>query len=191
MPGKTVEMSKHAFFPFMDCWKCVFHIFKCYLKKISFHSSLLVTKMDLGKRRKLFKTYPSHSAWNERCGMSSLSLCSQKAVQILPSTSTWPLLSSTLFTRAATAPGKGCYQEAKIQLITVDVGGHLLQPLSSILSLRNYPTLTFHQLRDLDGSSHSSCLKAVLAVLQVSPSQGILGAAAVSHSSVGYDCKAM
>lgn len=70
------------------------------------------------------------------------------------------------------------------------MGGHLLQPLSSTLSPRNYQTLTFHQFRELDGSLHSSCRKALLTALQVSLSWGILSAAAVVNSCAGGVLKA-
>lgn len=96
------------------------------------------------------------------------------------------LLSSLLFfSRAATAPGKDRKQEAKIQLISVDTGGRLVQPLSSAVRLGNYQPLTFHQFRDLDGSWQRNCLKAAQALLLASLSEGVLGAAAVVKSSAG------
>lgn len=147
-------------------------------------------RLTCGKRIKIFKTCPNHSVQSERFCVSFLPLSSQK-VQTLPPSSTWPPFSSAFFSRAVTAPGKDWKQGAKIQLISVDTGGRHVQPLSSAVSLRNYQPLTFHQLRDLDGSSHRSCLTATQAVLQGSLSEGVLGAAAALNSSAGCDCKAV
>lgn len=100
--GETFGNVKTRRFFFYELLKVsVLHFIKWYLNKYSFHSSLLVAKIDLQSKKKIFTTQiwsPSFRAWLK---VRRETYCHSSKKQSKSPCPTWPHFSSTFFNNYA------------------------------------------------------------------------------------------